>query len=298
MLAQALESVFAQTYQDFEVVVVDDGSTDNTPLAIHEYGDKIIALRCDNGGRSRARNAGIAAASGRYISFLDDDDRWLPRKLERQVQVLEQRQVVDLVYSSLYVVREGRRSEIWNGLLPADEESLERLLWNEGVVTPSGIMIRKSMLDRVGLFDPSVEPCEDWDFMIRAAFQDACFHLIEEPLVEYRIHGANSMCYLDRMNEGRAAVLRKVFATPALPPFLRARRRTILSGWWLRMGNDSYNLSEFRKARRLWLEAVKLDPSLITPRMFILLLKASCGASALHLGRRAKRVLTAGTMGS
>src|SRR5436190_1570422 len=84
-ISAALASVFAQTYRDFEVIVVDDGSTDDTAARIAEWGDRVLYVRQPNGGPARARNTGIGRSRGRLVAFLDADDVWLPEKLERQV---------------------------------------------------------------------------------------------------------------------------------------------------------------------------------------------------------------------
>src|SRR2546428_4652348 len=88
-LREALESVFAQTYRDYEVICVNDGSTDGSPAVLREYGTRVTVVQQANAGQGAARNTGARHAAGRYIAFLDQDDRWYPHKLEHQVAVLE-----------------------------------------------------------------------------------------------------------------------------------------------------------------------------------------------------------------
>ncbi len=129
MLDEALRSVFAQTYKDFEVIVVDDGSTDHTRSVVDKYPHRVRYVHQENQGHALAKNTGIAAADGGYIAFLDDDDTWLPRKLELQMDVLENNPDVDLVYGAGYRVQGGVRT-----LLPSEfpssepEEVVRRLL--------------------------------------------------------------------------------------------------------------------------------------------------------------------------
>jgi len=290
MLEEALKSVFAQTYQDFEIIVVDDGSTDQTPVVIGKYPGRIAYVHKENQGRSLARNAGVMLARGEYIAFLDDDDLWLPRKLELQVGVLEGSRDVDLVYSPLYVVNGRARGTVLNGAPPVAETLLEQLLLGNCIGNPSVMMVRKETLDRVGLFDPCVDPCEDWDLLIRIALPGGRFQFIHEPLVEYRLHGKNTD--LDRMHKGFLAVLKKVFEAPETPALLKAKQRYFLSRRWARIGYDWYNLLQLRKARRAWVEAVKLDPSSLTPGLLLLMVKSLCGARMLGWVRQTKRVLS------
>src|SRR5918997_4295948 len=108
-LPGALESAFAQTYRDYEVLVVDDGSTDDTERVLAPYVDRIRVIRQENQGRSGARNTAVREAAGRYLSFLDSDDRWLPDKLERHVPVLERDPRVGMVHGHVDLIDESDR---------------------------------------------------------------------------------------------------------------------------------------------------------------------------------------------
>jgi glycosyltransferase involved in cell wall biosynthesis len=291
LLSEALESVFRQTYRDYEIIVVDDGSTDDTPRITEQYKDKITVIRQTNGGRSRARNAGIAAARGRYIAFLDDDDLWVPRKLEQQVRILEENPTVGLVSCSVHLTREGSPTRTWSQTTPSGLDAwTEQLVLGDGVHNPSTLLIRKDILCRIELFDPNVEPCEDWDLLIRLAFRGVRLHHIEEPMVEYRLHQENSILDLDRMNEARISILKKVFSSPQTPSALIAKRRYYLGRWWTQIGCDSYRLSKFRKACHMWLDVVKVDPS-AGPRLVVVITKLLLGPRFLTWARAVKRDL-------
>jgi glycosyltransferase involved in cell wall biosynthesis len=99
LLDDALQSVLEQTYKDFEIIVVDDGSTDNTSEVVSKYNDKLHYFRVDNRGPAKARNYGISKATGKYIAFLDADDKWLPTKLEKQVSMFEQNPEFGMVFT-------------------------------------------------------------------------------------------------------------------------------------------------------------------------------------------------------
>lgn len=289
LLDQTLASVFAQTYRDFEVIVVDDGSTDHTRRTVQKYGDRINFIHQRNSGRSLARNAGIAAARGEYIAFLDDDDLWLPRKVELQVRIFEASPDVDVVYSPMRVIGGSAHGAVWNEAAPAREHLIEQLLSRNCVGNPSVVMVRRASLEAVGLFDPYVEPCEDWDFWIRLAIRGCNFQFIPEPLIEYRVHESNTS--LQRLHSGFLAVLNKVFASEGTPASLKRRRCFYLSRRWVYIGNERYFLLQLGEARRAWLEAVRLDSSVLSPRMVLLLAKSLCGAHIISSMRRAKAAL-------
>jgi glycosyltransferase involved in cell wall biosynthesis len=195
-LPGALESVFAQTFTDYEVVVVDDGSTDDTSEVVAPYLDRIRYLRQENAGRSAARNACIRAAAGRYVSFLDSDDRWLPGKLERHVPLLEARPSVGMVHGHVDVIDDDDRP------LPAATDFHHRL-WSaahragasyagyalECRCFSTATTFRAEVFDRVGLYDESLA-LDDYELYLRVAL-DYEIVFLEESVAEYRYHGEN-----------------------------------------------------------------------------------------------------------
>src|SRR5260370_27252658 len=121
-IGRALESVFAQTFTDHEIVVVNDGSTDETAAVLAGYGDRIRAINTTNSGASTARNAGVRASSGEYLAFLDDDDEWMPQKLERSVPVLDREPGSVLVDTlGLRVDQQGRVTGSMDGQASGSE---------------------------------------------------------------------------------------------------------------------------------------------------------------------------------
>jgi glycosyltransferase involved in cell wall biosynthesis len=289
MLDEALASVFAQTYHDFEVIVVDDGSTDHTGAVIGKFA-RVRYIWQGNSGRSRARNTGLREARGKYIAFLDDDDLWFPQKLKLQTALLEKNESVDLVYSPLVCFGDGSAVRwILNKLPPPRDAFIEHILMGNCIGNPSAVMIRKKSLDRVGYFDPSVEPCEDWELLIRMTFQNARFEFITEPLAQYRIHCDNTD--LTRIHAGYVAVLEKVFSAPWTPESLKARRRYFISRRWATSGRQWYDLSLFGKARAAWFEALKLDPSSVSRDIWYLAARSVCGTRSLQIARHVRRLL-------
>jgi glycosyltransferase involved in cell wall biosynthesis len=204
-LQEAIESILAQTFTNWELVLVDDGSTDgSTQIArafVSRHPDKIRYVDHDghkNRGLSTSRNAGVAHASGKYLAFLDADDRWLPHKLAKQVAVMESMSHVDCyVNPGLYCYPDGsgrpQPMAFYPGLVPA--HALTRCVLRDDVNTPlpSCILIRRDFYSKLGGFaDWAPNIVEDQVFWLQLDFP-ATFHFDPECLVLYRVHPA-SIC--------------------------------------------------------------------------------------------------------
>lgn len=153
VIRETIESVFAQTYHDYEIVIIDDGSTDGSGDVLRVYGDRLCYIRQPNGGVAHARNRGIATSAGRYIAFMDHDDLWEPHKLAKQVAVLDERPDVGMVVTDVaHIDRAGHPlNHIGRAYQPQQE--FARLFVQSFVPTPSATLIRRTVLDVVGGFD-------------------------------------------------------------------------------------------------------------------------------------------------
>ena len=184
MLGEAVDSVLAQTVSDYELIVVDDGSTDGTPLRLRDYGARLTVLTESRQGVASARNLGARRASGKYLAFLDSDDLWHPRKLQRQIDFMEQNPDVEICQTEEIWIRNGVRvnPRRKHRKLSGDifRPSLELCL-----VSPSAVMMRLDLFDRVGGFDESFPVCEDYDLWLRIS-KDTEVPLIPEALVTRR----------------------------------------------------------------------------------------------------------------
>jgi glycosyltransferase involved in cell wall biosynthesis len=167
-IREAIDSVLAQDYADFELLVVDDGSTDDTSRILLEYGDRITVIRQPNQGVSAARNRGIRAASGKLIAFLDSDDRWLPEKLTRQVEFFKSHPEARICQTEEIWIRNGVRVNPKNRHKKPSGNIFEPSL-HLCLVSPSAVMMNREMFDRVGLFDETLPACEDYDLWLRIA---------------------------------------------------------------------------------------------------------------------------------
>jgi glycosyltransferase involved in cell wall biosynthesis len=187
-LAGAVDSVLGQTYRALEVIVVDDGSTDDTPRIMRTYaGDPRVRYhRAENRGPAAARNTGIRLGQAPLVAFLDADDRWLPRKLEQQVRLFKEDAAVGLAYARRLLMDEAGR---W---LAYEQPRLYRgdvlaPLYRTNFICLSSAVVRRAALERSGLFDERIRTAsaEDYDLWLRLA-RDVRFDYVDEPLVAYR----------------------------------------------------------------------------------------------------------------
>jgi len=209
-IARALDSVLAQTYARREIIVVNDGSTDDTTAHLARYGEAIRVLCKDNGGLSSARNAGIGAADGEFVALLDADDWWLPAKLERQVALLRERPDVGFCSTAAQVLTsDGRPLNLWS-CPPAGASLLEHIFDNPSLIpgSGSGVMVRRALIEQIGGFDHRLRSLEDVDMWMRLASVTG-YDCIREPLtVIYRSPHSLSR-NLDTMRGAALGVLRK-----------------------------------------------------------------------------------------
>ena len=260
LLRLAVESVLAQTYPNVEIIVVDDGSTDDTATMMAQYAGRVTYIKQANQGSAAATNTGIRAASGEYLTFLDHDDLMMPTKIERQVQVLDSRPDVGLVNCGYYHIdKEGNRlDKVW--ALPGGEVLKELVcgcfLW------AGGPMIRRQCLDRVGLFDGEMWG-EDWDMWLRIALAGYPFACIQEPLGAYRILPGSMMANVAKLEHGAFATLDKVFANPQLPADVVAVKDQSYGTTHLWLSWSYYASGLWNDAQRNLAEALTLLPQLL-----------------------------------
>lgn len=230
LLRHALDSVLTQTFRDVEIIVVDDGSTDDTRGVVRSYGQRVRYIYQDNQGRGAARNTGVLAAQGDYIAFLDSDDIWYPDHLQRLVDYLQANPDAEFLHGLLDVLNEDGTKSFH------ESKKLERLyrraakrkftytnLLRSCLIFSSTVLVKKTLFERVGLYDARLRLLEDVEWYLRAARVTRLHYLDGPPLASYRLHGENafrvgSKHLLDiyaKIFEGNLAELERVGADPA-----------------------------------------------------------------------------------
>jgi len=184
LLAQAIDSVLSQSYTDFELIVVDDGSTDATQALLSQYRGRIRYLFQENRGVSAARNLGIKAARGLYICLLDSDDLWLRDKLKEQMRLMKGDPKIRVSYTDEVWIRGGKRVNQGKRHRKYSGWILRKLL-PLCLISPSSVMIERGVFEEVGLLDESFPVCEDYDLWLRIGSRMSMY-LIEKPLIVKR----------------------------------------------------------------------------------------------------------------
>ncbi len=216
IVAEAIDSVLAQDFSDYELIVVDDGSNDGTPKILAAYGDRITVLRQPNRGVSAARNRGIAAAAGHLMAFLDSDDLWLPQKLSTQVNFFAEHPEAVICQTEERWIRNGVRVNPKKRHLKFSGMIFERSL-ALCLVSPSAVMIKKSLFDTVGLFDENLPACEDYDLWLRVSCRYPV-HLIDTELIIKRGGHEDQLSKAAGLDKYRIQSLLKLLQDNCLTP--------------------------------------------------------------------------------
>lgn len=261
-IAETLSSVLAQTYRDFEVLVVDDGSTDKTSGVVSAAEDQRVRLvRIPNGGVARARNHGISQARAELVAFLDADDLWEPDKLELQVAALEASPQAGLCVTA--AVRINERGKIL-GKIPAEhsDDVCRTLLLNAmSVGMLSSGLVRASVLKAIGGFDPRFSQCADWDLWLRVSTTSA-FCVIDRPLVRYRTFNGNMSSDISLLERDTFAVLDAFFSSEMSSPY-RSIRSRVYSRYWMMCSGAYFQTGHLSDAVRCGLRGVIANPSAV-----------------------------------
>jgi len=210
LLRNSINSVLSQTYRDFELIVIDDCSSDNTPGVLEDFRDERLKVirNSSNKGIAAVRNIGVTSSQGKYIAFLDDDDEWLPDKLEKQLKIMENGpESLGCVYSGrLTIGPDGR--EVVSTSIPRYRNKVLNELLLENFITTSTVLIKISCFDKAGIFDEEIPYGEDYDMWIRIA-EDFEYDFAPEPLTKYRVHPSSITGNYTKVINGIEKILSK-----------------------------------------------------------------------------------------
>ncbi|MGH9366419.1 MAG: glycosyltransferase family 2 protein [Thermoanaerobaculia bacterium] len=254
-LAAAIRSVLNQTYQNFDIVVVDDNSGDNTEAVVSSFGDPRIRYigHRTNWRVAAARNTGVLNSSGDFVAFLDDDDEWLPEKLGRQMDVFDGRSdVTGVVYTGFQMISRATGRTVMTVRPTRQGHILHELCRDNCVGTASTVVLRRECFEEVGLFDETIDFGEEYDMWIRVAHAFD-FAFLPESLVRYSVHGARLSTSRTVMIRGLQRQLSKYGAFFAAYP-------SSLSSRYIALGVGFCREGDAKEGRRVFLRAIQIAP--------------------------------------
>jgi glycosyltransferase involved in cell wall biosynthesis len=267
MLQRALATVIEQTYQNWNAIVVNNYSTDNTLEVVAKFNDPRI--QCvnfrNNGVIGASRNEGIKLATGEYVAFLDSDDTWFPTKVEKSVSSLENGS--DLVCHAEYWIDESGKSRLV-AYGPSEAATHHNLIYKGNRISTSATMVRATLLKEVNGFDVSPEliSTEDYDLWIRLAAKSNKFAFIDEPLGEYHRHDNNVSANIEKHLAAELALLTKHFAVDSrLQNVLARRRRKALA--YYGAGRSLHRTSKYFLALKKYARSLMIWP--ISLRLYV-----------------------------
>ncbi len=258
-LAEAIDSVLQQTFVEYEVIVVDDGSTDSSSRIMKQYGSAINVVRQSNAGLSAARNAGIAVSRGRFLAFLDSDDYWRQDFLEKMVTTIES-SGAQLAYCGWQNV--GLPGDRGKPYIPPDYENSQQkleFLFKNTCWPVHAAVIRREIVEMIGGFDPKWRACEDFAFWLRAAIKNRIV-LVPEVMAFYRFHGVGQMT-----NNRASIALNRFYAQqeyqvkfPEIVDKLNDKLSDLTYGELLRSGYECYWARDLTSARKIFRQVMKV----------------------------------------
>ncbi len=268
-ILETIQSVQKQTFSDFEIIVINDGSTDRTLELLDTVEDpRLKVFSYSNGGLPVARNRGISQSTGAFITFLDADDLWTPDKLELQLAALQQNPEAGVAYS--WTCNMDEKGENFH---PGHQVIFEgyvysKLLLGNFIASGSNIMIRQKAIASVGEFDPTLRSCEDWDFYLRLA-ANWHFVVVPKPQILYRQSSGAMSSKTDVMEKYHLIVLERALqAAPSKLQSLKNQSIAILyqylAGLCLARVND---INQVKQASQKLRMAIRLHPKILLDRI-------------------------------
>ena len=259
-LRDAVDSVLRQSYPAREIIVVDDGSTDDSLAVLESYGDRIRLVTQRNQGVSVARNAGIGRSRGELIAFLDADDIWHPEKLAKQVPLFTNPEV-GLVYCAVEYVDEAARP-LGTNVTGRRGRVLRDIALLRGTIVLAGgstAVVRRKSFDKAGLFDPRMSTAADWDMWRRIACHDE-IDVVREPLMQYRLRPASMHRQIEVFERDMLHGFAQMFADPAAAA-VRPLRRRAYANLFLMLSGSHLEVGHFGRALTYACRSLALSPA-------------------------------------
>ncbi|PSQ95843.1 MAG: glycosyl transferase family 2 [Bacteroidetes bacterium SW_9_63_38] len=265
-LPRAVESVLDQTYSNVEVIVIDDGSTDETPQVMEPYDDPVRYLQKENGGAASARNVGIREARGTYIGLLDADDEWVPEKLEQQVVLHQSNPELMWSYTNWLQVDQSTGKTICRAdqVMDNQDGDVLRPLIGRLFIPPSTELFHKDVFEKVGMHDEAeiyhIGVAEDWEFSLRVAAQYSVGY-IDRPLVRRYQHASKSTSTmdLDLALRGRRATIEKAFRNH--PERLSELKSSVFANLYTNLGRKWLDRERRLQALKMFCTAIRHHPT-------------------------------------
>ena len=262
-IGEAIDSILSQTFKDFEIIVIDDGSTDGTGDIINKKYPMARYFFKNQGGVSSARNMGITVAKGAFIAFLDADDIWLSEKLEKQIDVFNKQTDVGMVFTEHSTFDKfnrtvdksfGKREKLMKG-------DVVRNIFSNSYLTTSTVMVRKEVFDKVGLFEEHLRAAEDDNMWMRIAM-DYQIELIDDPLVRYRISEGSLSRTFNNCIEGVKKNIELIRSRyPDL--YIRLGQKSIRGKYFVIYFNEGYHCftnKEYDAAKKHFIKSMSFNP--------------------------------------
>lgn len=270
-LGCAIRSVLEQRYRDYEILVVDDGSTDTTPEVAQGFGPKVLCIRQENQGLAGARNTGIRHARGELVALLDSDDEWLPGYLERMVGLAEAHPEAAVYYCAVeYIGPDDQDLPQKPDAIVMPPEEMYATMLRYNFLVPSTILMRREAVEQAGLFDPDFRRLQDWELWLRMLRSGARFAGTDERLVRYRLHDSSLSTDPSGGQEAARAMVVKLFGEdegdPATWP--EDKRRAFGGMYRYHTLTSLQYCGDWGAAGRSLGQALRCDPTLVDDEQF------------------------------
>jgi glycosyltransferase involved in cell wall biosynthesis len=288
-LRETIESALNQTFKGYELIIVDDGSSDSTKEVCEPFleDSRVHYIFQANTGPASARNTGIRASTGEFVCFLDDDDIWKAEKLQRQLEYIDAQlrnfnnwgmvfAWVELIDAHSNII--GYRGHRQTGWIYKD------LFFANIISATSSVLVKREALDRVGYFDEKCTPCEDWDLWLRIAKNYLIFP-VQEYLVQHREHQQRLSASSEQAFLSENVVLKKALSTA--PPEINPR--DVYASCYINRGIVYFSHGEYRKFRKMFMKGAKLSPKRVNIENIFLLFVSFLGDKAVGIIKGTKR---------